>query len=119
MFVCLLIGLIDEPSFIEPILDDKLKETFLKPWENVLCIHFRVCLSVYVCVRREMITVFELGVFLGWVILGTWERNAFFGFSKFKFYIFICIFLFFPYLTLVKMLFSSHWSQFFSYECDT
>ena len=31
-------------KYIEPILDDRLKEKFLKPWKGVLCIHFRVCL---------------------------------------------------------------------------
>ena len=31
---------------IGPILDDRLKEKFLKPWKGVLCINFRVCLSV-------------------------------------------------------------------------
>ena len=34
-----------------PILDDRLKEKFLKPWKGVLCIHFRVCVSVCLCVR--------------------------------------------------------------------
>ena len=35
---------------IGPILDDRLKEKFLKPWKGVLCIHFRVCVSVCVSV---------------------------------------------------------------------
>ena len=29
-----------------PILDDRLKGKFLKPWKGVLCVHFRVCPSV-------------------------------------------------------------------------
>ena len=36
--------------YIGPILDDRLKEKFLKPSKGVLCIHFRVCLSVCLCV---------------------------------------------------------------------
>ena len=75
---------------IGPILD-RLKETFLKPWKGVLCIHFRVCVSV--CLRRLQCTPFDVGIqFLGWVILGTWERNAFFDifffFWNFHFYAF-------------------------------
>ena len=32
-------------THIEPIIDDR-KETFLKSWKGVLCVHFRVCVSV-------------------------------------------------------------------------
>ena len=35
---------------IGSILDDRLKEKFLKPWKGVLCIHFRVCVCVCVSV---------------------------------------------------------------------
>ena len=35
---------------IGPILDDRLKEEFLKPWKGVLCIHFRGSLSMHLCV---------------------------------------------------------------------
>ena len=38
-------------NLIGPILDDRLKETFLKPWKGVLCIHFRACMSVRPPVR--------------------------------------------------------------------
>ena len=34
---------------IGPILDNRLKETFLKPWKGVLSIYVCVCLSM--CVR--------------------------------------------------------------------
>ena len=33
--------------FFGPILDDRLKKKFLKAWKGVLCIHFRVRLSVW------------------------------------------------------------------------
>ena len=39
------------PIAIGPILDDRLKEKFMKPWKCVLCIHFRVCVCVCVCTR--------------------------------------------------------------------
>ena len=71
---------------IGPILDDRLKEKILKPWKGAHSSHFRVCVSVCVCVTRLQSTSFDLGIwFLGWVILGTWEKNAFFCFSKFSF----------------------------------
>ena len=35
---------------IGPILDDRLKEKLMKPWKDALSSHFRVCLSVRVCV---------------------------------------------------------------------
>ena len=43
-------------THIGPILDDKLKETTMKPWETVLCFHFRVCL----CVRGLQSTPFDI-----------------------------------------------------------
>ena len=75
---------------IGPILDDRLKEKILKPWNIVLCFHFRVCLCV--CLS------FDLGTwFMEWVILGSWKRNAFFFvFWNFIFKLFIGIFSFFP-----------------------
>ena len=39
-------GTYEKGMVIGPILDDGLKEKFLKPWKGVLCIHFRVCVSV-------------------------------------------------------------------------
>ena len=42
---------------IGPILDDRLKEKFL----GVLCIHFRVCLCVCLCVIEQQSTPFDLG----------------------------------------------------------
>ena len=38
--------------YIGPILD-MLKEKILKPWKGVLSIHFRVCLSVCISVRKR------------------------------------------------------------------
>ena len=52
-------------TFFWPILDDRLKEKFMKPWKGVLCIHFRVCLSVCLSVcpsaRGLQSTPFDLG----------------------------------------------------------
>ena len=31
------------------ILDDRLKEKYLKRWKDVLCIHFHVCVCQSVC----------------------------------------------------------------------
>ena len=49
-----------------PILDDRLKEKILKPSKGVLCIHFRVCLSVCLCVclsvRGLQSTPFDLRI---------------------------------------------------------
>ena len=71
----------------------------LKPWKGVLCFHFRVCLSV----PELQSTSFDIGT-----ILGTWERNAFFCFSKFSFLPFLWAFFdFFPYITLVNFCFQS------------
>ena len=47
MFISLMI-------YIGPILDDRLKEKFLKPGKGVLCIHFRVC--VYAGYRAHLLT---------------------------------------------------------------
>ena len=47
---------------VGPIRDDRLKEKILKPWKGVLCINFRVCLSVCFSVRELLTTVFELGI---------------------------------------------------------
>ena len=97
-------------TLIEPILNDRLKEKFLKPWKGVLCIHFRVCLSVCVCVCT-------------WATEHTfWHRNVIFGssdpwdmrkkriflfFEIFIFTLFIGIFRFFPYITLVFFCFQA------------
>ena len=49
-------------TLIGPILDDRLKEKFLKPWKGAHSSHFRVCLSVRFSVRELLITVFKLGI---------------------------------------------------------
>ena len=36
----------DNQTCIGPILDDRLKEKFLKPWKDILYFHLRVCLPV-------------------------------------------------------------------------
>ena len=36
-------------GFIGPILDDRFKEKLLKPWKGAHSSHFRVCLSVCLC----------------------------------------------------------------------
>ena len=65
-----------------PILENRLKEKILKPWKFVLCIHFRVCLSVClsVCNRANEHTFWHRNLFLGWMILGTWVLFSFFDF---------------------------------------
>ena len=74
---------------IGPILDDRLKEKFLKRWKGVLCIHFRVCLTV--CTRATEHTF--------------WPRNLI-CFSKLSFLRFLLTFCpFFPYITLAFFVF--------------
>ena len=93
-----------------PILDDRLKEKILKPYKGAHSSH-----SVCVSVRGLQVTPFGLGTsFLGWVILGTWEKNAFFVFRNFHFYAFYRHFSIFSLYNTSKFLVSSFWSQFFT-----
>ena len=69
--------------FIGPILDDRLKETFLKPWKGVLCIHFRACLRT-VCVSLCLCVCLYAGYRAK---LSTKEPN-FFVFRNFHVYAF-------------------------------
>ena len=71
------------------ILDDRLKETFLKPWKGVLCIHF-VCVCVCLSVCGLHSPPFALGTFFLFLI----------------FTLFNGIFLFFPYITIFGHRFS-------------
>ena len=79
---------------IGPILDDRLKEKFLKPLNSLSCVC--VCLSVCPSVRGLQNTPFNI-----WT-LGHEKKRLFF-FSKFSFYALYCHFSFFPpYITLVN-----------------
>ena len=97
---------------------DGLKETFLKPWKGVLCIHFRVCLSVYlsvcmcvcvsVCTRATEHTFWHRNVIFG--SSDPWDmrkKRIFLFFEIFIFTLFIGIFRFFPYITLVIFCFQA------------
>ena len=88
---------------IGPILDDRLKDKILKPWKGTISSH-SVCPSV-----REQDTPFSLRTyFLGRTILGTWEKKRIFCFFEiFILTLFIGIFRFFPYITLVNFCFQA------------
>ena len=90
------------------------RKNLLKPWNGVLCIHFRVCLSICLCVcSRATDHTF-------------WPRNLFFGLNglndpwdtrkkhNFNFYAFYWHFKNFSLLTTSKFWVSSYWSQFFT-----
>ena len=91
---------------IGPLLDDRLKEKFLKPWKGVLSIHFRVCLSV--CTRATEDTFWPRNLIFGssdpWNMR---KKRIFLFFEIFIFTLFIGIFLFFPYITLVNFCFQA------------
>ena len=93
-------------SYIGPILDDRLKEKLMKPWKGAHSSHFPVCL----CVIGLQSTLFGLGTWvLGWMILGTWERNVFFFvFPNFHFYTFYGHFSIFSLYNTSKFLVSSY-----------
>ena len=97
-------------NIVGPILDDRLKEKFLKPWKGVLCIHFRVCLSVCVsvclcvCTRATEHTFWPMNLIFG--SNDPWDmrkKRIFLFFEIFIFTLFIGIFRFFPYITLFIM----------------
>ena len=74
---------------------------YLKPWKGVPLSSLS-CLSV----PELQKTRFDLGTkFLDWKILGTWERNTFFGFvSKFWNLTFLGLFfMFFPFLISLSL----------------
>ena len=48
--------------FFGPIFDDRLKEKFLKPCKGVLCIHFRVYVSVCTILGTEFVHNFCAGI---------------------------------------------------------
>ena len=86
-----------------PILDDWLKEKFLKPWKGVLSIHFCVC----VCVQATEHTFLPRNHIFG--LNDPWymrKEHIFFIFQNFHFYTYIGIFrFFFPKVTLVNFCF--------------
>ena len=91
-------------QLIGPILDDRLKEKLLKPWKGALCFHFRVCPSVCLCVRnRAKEHIFRPRNLIFW-LSDPWDmrkKRIFLFFEIFIFTLFIGIFRFFPYITLV------------------
>ena len=97
--------------YIGPILDDRLKEKILKPWKGALSSH-SVCVSV--CERATGHTFWHGNLIFG--LSDPWDmrkKHIFLFFEIFIFTLFIGIFRFFPYITLVIFLVSSSWSQFF------
>ena len=85
---------------VGPILDNRLKETFLKLWKSVLCIHFRVC------TRTTEHTFWHRNLISGssdpWDIR---KKPIFVFFEIFIFKLFIGFFRLFPYITLVMFFF--------------
>ena len=103
---------------IGPILDDRLKEKLLKPWKGALCSHFRVCFSVslflcfsvslFLCTRATDHSFWPRNLILG--VSDPWDirkKRIFLFFEIFIFTLFIGIFRFFPYITLVNFGFHS------------
>ena len=95
---------------IGPILDDRLKKKLLKPWKEALCIHFRVCVSVRlsVCTRATEHTFWPMNLIFG--SSDPWDmrkKRIFLFFEIFIFTLFIGIFRFFPYITLVIFCFQA------------
>ena len=91
---------------IGPILDDRLKEKLLKPWKGALCSHFRVCLSVRA--RATGHTFWPRNLIFG--LSDPWDmrkKRIFLFFEIFIFTLFIGIFRFFPYITLVIFCFQA------------
>ena len=70
--------------FIGPILDDRLKDKFLKHWKGVLCIYIRVCLSV--CTRATEHTFWPMNLIFGSSDPSDMRKKQHnFCFSKFSF----------------------------------
>ena len=99
---------------IGPILDDRLKEKLLKPWKGALSSHFRVCPSVCpsvclsVCKHATGHTFSTRNLFFG--LNDPWDmrkKRIFLFFEIFIFSLFIGIFRFFPYITLVNFWFQA------------
>ena len=97
-----------------PILDDRLKEKSLRPWKGALSIHFRVCVSVCLsvslclCTRATDHSCWGRNLIFGqsdpWDIR---KKRTFLFFEIFIFTLFIGIFRFFPYITLVNFWFQA------------
>ena len=91
-------------EIIGPILDDRLKEKIPKPWKGALSSH-SVCLSVCPCVRKQSAGHIFLPRKLIFVLNDPCDmrkKRIFLFFEIFIFTLFIGIFRFFPYITLVN-----------------
>ena len=93
-----------------PLIDDRLKEKFLKPRKNVLCFHFRVCVCLCVCPYASYRAHLWPRNLLG-------PRNTFFLLQNLHFYAF-AFFRFFSLYKTSKFCVSSYRSQFITLECD-
>ena len=86
------------------------RKKILKPWKGALSIHFRVCLSVCLCVcgRATGHTFWPRNLIFG--LSDPWDmrkKRIFLFFKIFIFTLFIGIFRFFPYITLVNFWFQA------------
>ena len=82
---------------VGPILDDRLKEKFLKPWKGVLCNHFCVCVCVSVCTRATEHIFWARNLFFGSSENWDMRKKWIFCFLKFSFLRFLLAFFdFFP-----------------------
>ena len=103
-----LVSRVTDRLSIGPILDDRLKEKILKPWKGALSSHsvcLSVCLSVCpsVCERPTGYTFWPRNLIFGQNDLWDMKKHTFFFFFRiFIFTLFIDIFRFFPYITLVN-----------------
>ena len=99
---------------IGPILDDRLKKVFLKPWKIV-----SICLSVYlsVCMWGTEHTFWPRN-FFGLSDLWDTRKIHIFYFKMFIFTLFTDIIRFVSLYNASQFLFSSYMLHFFTYSCD-